>query len=207
MDDFAQTSSTLYSKAQTDSKAGSGVFPEQLLAHYLPRLRAFVRARMGDKLRRREPESDIVQSVCRQLVEDREGMEFEVEAQFRAWLFTAALNKIRQRARYWDAEKRDADNLESLGPDDDIAELVQGYSGVFSPSRIAAAREQLARLEVVLEGLSEEDREVIALARIAGLPHAEVARRMNRTVGSMRMLLGRALCRLSEGLERSEGAP
>ena len=178
---------------------------DEMIAHYLPSLRAFVRARLSDELRRRESESDIVQSVCRGLVEDREGMSFEVEAQFRAWLFTNALNTIRDKARYWGRAKRARDAEESLGEDRELDDLSQGYSGIFTPSRIAAAREQLAQLEDALDRLPDHYAEVISLARIARLPHEEIAKQIGRSVGATRQLLGRALRHLSDELRKSGG--
>ena len=68
--------------------------PEERVQQYLPRLRAFVRARMSPAVRRRESCSDIVQSVCRELVENRSRLDFPDEARFRGWLFTAALTKV-----------------------------------------------------------------------------------------------------------------
>jgi RNA polymerase sigma factor (sigma-70 family) len=201
---FDQTSLTLFASARADSLAGAAGFSADLLAHYLPRLRAFVRARVGARLRRQESDSDIVQSVCRELIEERGRVDFETETAFRAWLFTAAMNKIRGKARYWDREKRAVDNLESLGADRDLDDLTQGYSGMFTPSRVIQAQEQLERLEAALEMLPEDEREAIALARIARLPHAEIAKRMDRSVGAVRQLLGRALRRLGEHLKNDD---
>ena len=56
---------------------------DSLIVDYLPRLRAFVRARMDVALRRRESCSDLVQSVCRDLLAREDKFEFEGEAQFR----------------------------------------------------------------------------------------------------------------------------
>ncbi len=206
MDSFDQTSLSLFSNARAAADVGPEGFPTDLLAHYLPRLRAFVRARLGKRLRRRESASDIVQSVCRELVEKRGREEFELEGQFRAWVFTATLNKIRERARYWGAAKRNIDHLESLGDIHDLNALSLAYSNVLAPSRIAAARELLERLELALDALPEDDREVIALARIARLPHEEIAGRMDRSVGAVRQLLGRALRRLSKHLEEGDSS-
>jgi RNA polymerase sigma-70 factor, ECF subfamily len=224
VDAFDETSRTLFLEARElgttsgddtrgDGTRGDGArgdlsneddAAEDLLVHYLPRLRAFVRARLGEQLRRRESASDIVQSVCRELAEERGHAKFEFEPQFRAWLFTAALNKIRERARFWRAEKRDDRRLDSVGDDRHLEDLSVGYSGVFTPSRVAAAREQLERLETALDALDEDHREVIALARIARLPHDEIAQRMGRSVGAVRQLLGRALRTLADRLRAGD---
>lgn len=173
---------------------------EALLAHYLPRLRAFVRARIGEQLRRRESESDVVQSICRGILAERGQLEFEAEAQFRAWLFTAALNKIREKGRFWGRERRSRDHE----VDRDIGELSHGYAGMFTPSRIASANEEIERLEHLLEQLPEEYREVISLCRVARLPHEQVATLMGKSVGAVRQMLGRALRKLAEEYRANE---
>ncbi len=184
-------------------RAGDADALEDLLRMYLPRLRAFVRARMSANLRARESSSDLVQSVCRRLVAGWDGLQFDGETQFRGWLFTAAANEIREKHRYHRALKRDAERevrLEagSTSPD---PMLSIAYGEAFTPSRAAATDEFVRKLEASIDGLSDEHREVIMLTRIAGLPHEEVATRMGRTVGAVRQLLSRALLKLSFALE------
>ena len=48
--------------------AGDGAAMEQLIAQHLPRLRAFVRLRLGPQLAAKESASDIVQSACRDVL-------------------------------------------------------------------------------------------------------------------------------------------
>jgi RNA polymerase sigma factor (sigma-70 family) len=78
--------------------------------------------------------------------------------------------------------------------DDDLA---SAYATCITPSRDASAREQVERFEAAYRRLGKTDREVIALARVAGLPHAEVAAQLNITPEGSRTLLRRALIRLS----------
>lgn len=196
---FEQTATSVFRR----TRDGAGP-SDDLIAHYLPRLRAFVRARIGRQLRRRESESDVIQSICRAVIEERGRLDFREETQFRAWLFTAALNKIRAKGRFWGQQRRASENETSLGPDRGIDELTRGYQGVFTPSRIAAAAEQVERLENAIEQLPEEYREVISLARLARLPHEEVAIQMDKSVGAVRQMLGRALRKLSEHLRETE---
>lgn len=185
---------------------GDGTAVEELVARYLPRLRAFVRSRMGEDLRKREASCDLVQSICRELIARREGFEFRGEAQFRGWLFTSALNKIRQRHEFHHMQKRDL--RREVGPLADPLRseeaLVAAYATVCTPSQEASAREQIARFEAAFDRLPSDYREVITLARLAQLPHDEVAARMERTIGAVRQLLGRALVKLSYELERTD---
>lgn len=193
MNDFDETSIATFTRLQ-DGRAG----PADLVVHYLPRLRAFVQARIGRALRARESESDIVQSVCRDLCRSGDSLEFGSEPEFRAWLFKAALHKVQEKARYWGREKRSAER-ERAG-DEILDEITVGYSQVFTPSRIVGAREEIQRFEDALERLPDNYREVIALTRIAGLSHAHAARELGTTEVASRKLLGRALRKLAEEL-------
>lgn len=172
---------------------------DALLVRHLPGLRAFVRLRVGPDVRAHESCSDLVQSVCRELVEDWPRLDFADDTAFRSWLFTAALNKVRERARFLQRQRRDV-RREVGGTVG--AELAAGYAVLGTPSALANTAEQIARLEAAFDRLSEDHREVITLARLAGLPLAVVGERMGgRSPGAITMLLGRALAALGAILE------
>jgi RNA polymerase sigma-70 factor (ECF subfamily) len=69
-----------------------------------------------------------------------------------------------------------------------------------SPSQKAMHNEQEVRLAEVLARLPDDYREVIVLRNIEGLSHEEVAARLDRGVGAVRMLWVRALKCLREAL-------
>ena len=64
-----------------------------------------------------------------------------------------------------------------------------------------ATQEALLEILEASRCAPEHYREVIVLARIVGLPHGEIAARMERTEAATRNLLGRALTRLAEELD------
>jgi RNA polymerase sigma-70 factor (ECF subfamily) len=72
-----------------------------------------------------------------------------------------------------------------------------------SPSHEAARREQGVLLAEALGRLPADYREVLILRHLEGLPFPEVARRMNRTPGSVGKLWIRALARLRRSLGAS----
>ncbi len=80
---------------------------DELIGQHLDDLRAFVRLHLDPALRARESCSDVVQSICREVLEDLPGFEYRAAGSFRAWLFTAALNKVRQKGEFHRAQKRD----------------------------------------------------------------------------------------------------
>jgi len=169
-----------------------------LLERHLPRLRAFVRLRMGRELRRRESASDLVQSACREVLRQADRYRYRSEANFRSWLFTTALRKVRDRIDYWQADKRDAarDFTADDGDVQDVEHLAGVYADFATPSAQLEAKERIARLEAAFDRLPDEYREVITLARIVRLPHREVAAAMGRSEVASRGLLYRALSAL-----------
>ncbi len=168
---------------------------------FLPELRAFVRLNAGRLVRARESSSDLVQSVCREVVQNAGRFRYEDEAGFRKWVFTAALHKIQDRRKYWRARKRDAlrealANEAPFGAEGE-EEIVARYRTICTPSRSAVSKETMARIEAAFDRLPDDYREIITLARLAGLSHDEIARRRGSTPESSRQLLARALARLA----------
>ena len=75
-----------------------------------------------------------------------------------------------------------------------------------SPSEHASRQELELRLADALSRLPADYAEVILLRNVESLPHEEVARRMGRGTGAVRMLWVRALARLREELQLSTDA-
>jgi len=76
------------------------------------------------------------------------------------------------------------------------------YASIASPSQVAMSNEAANRMESAFDQLDDAQREVILLARIARLSHAEIAQSMGRTEQATRSLLSRALARLAGLLDR-----
>lgn len=168
---------------------------EQLLQQHLPGLRAYIRLKAGPTLLARESSSDLAQSVCREVIENAARFRYDGEGAFRKWLFTTALRKIADRYEYYGAQKRAIGRERPTDGDDAVLDACRGF---YTPSRQAAAREDLARLEVCFQGLDEDKREVILLSRMVGLTHAQIAAEMGRSEVAVRKLLSRALSELAE---------
>ncbi len=186
--------------------AGDDAALEALLDLHLPELRAFVRLRTGWEIRRKESSSDVVQSVCREILQHRDRFRHPGENAFKHWLFLTALRKLSNKAEYWRAAKREA--AREVRPSDADAddshadrELLDVYGTLCTPSRELVSREEVQRIEATFDQLSEEHREVITLSRIVRLSHAEIAEKLGRSEQATRQLLFRALSRLAELLE------
>lgn len=183
--------------------AGDRVALGALLERYFPQLHTFVRLRLGPGLQARESSMDVVQSVCRQVLSARAVSDFRGEERFRAWLFTCALNKIREKHRFHGYAMRDLGREEHRSRPDDVTALAH----LLTPSQEAVGNETAAALEAALAALSDEHREVITLARIVRLPHAVIAEVMGRSEEAVRQLLARALLRLGRELSARGVSP
>lgn len=183
------------------ARAGDAGAREELLARHLHALTAFVRLRLGDALRARETSQDLVQSVCREVLADIATLDVRGAAGFKRWLFLRAENKIRDRARFWRRDKRDPRRERPLdAPRNGAGEIYAQLQSLRTPSRQLASREEVERLEAAFAELSPDHREVILLARVMGLSHADVAREMGRSTVATRTLLSRALALLATKL-------
>jgi len=174
---------------------------EELLLQHLSPLEAFVRLRMGPALRAHLTAPDLVQSVCREVLEDLGEFEYRGEAAFRHWLYTRAQNKLLEKHRWLTAGKRDHGREE---PVPDVTTVLPSYQTLLTPSRVAAARETVARIEAAFDELPEDYREALTLHRICGMSHAEIAERMQRSEGAVRNLVYRATSRLALRVDELE---
>ena len=179
------------------ARAGDADAVDALMRRSLEPLRAFVRLRTGPRLRARESCSDLVQSACREALGELGELDCGDEGAFRAWLCAVALNKIRSRANYHAAEKRDANSAVELDAAGGDATLLGAYASVFSPSRDAAANEEVQRLEAAFDGLEDADRELILQLRVLERTHRDVAAELGKSEVAVRKALSRALARLA----------
>jgi len=177
---------------------------EQLLVRQLPGLEAFVRLRMGAALRQLATPPDLVQSVCREVLEDLSDFEYRGEAPFRHWLYTRAENKLKEKHRFHNREKRSSAREISIG---EASTVLSAYRSLCTPSRDLEVKEQLAAVERAFDDLPEDYREAITLHKLCGLSHAEIAERMGRSEGAVRNLVYRGISRLALRLDTGLDAP
>lgn len=170
---------------------------ESLLATYLPALTTYVAHHAGAALRQKESQSDLVQSVCREVLEDLRSarLQYRGEAQFRQWLYKTALRKVQGRGRYFGAQRRAAGREVPIA---DAPSAERGLQHSRTPSRSAATGEELARFRASLLLLDETSRRVVEWAWFDEMPHKEVAARLGITEAHSRTVLSRALARIAK---------
>lgn len=195
-DDFAELTQRL--------AAGDRAAIEPLLERHLPGLRVWVRSQCGPELNALESQSDLCQSVCREVLEKVDRFRYEGEGAFRHWLYTTASRKIRNKQRYWLAQQRDVGRNKRMLQDSSSgaeADLVDCYASFCTPSEDASAKEEIERIERAISELSDEHREIILLAKMCELSHSEIAVRLDRSEGAVRALLFRALASLASKMQ------
>ncbi len=177
------------------SESDSSDIPvEEWLERYIPQLTGYIRSRTDRILAARESTSDLVQSVCREVLQHMDRFEHRSEAGFRQWLFRTAERKIIDRYRYHTAERRHPGR-------EDHNELRLLDEALFqTPSQDAMAREELERVKATFSALPAHYQRVIVLARVDGLSHAEISERVGKSSDAVRNILYRGLATMSLAL-------
>jgi RNA polymerase sigma factor (sigma-70 family) len=188
------------------------VDPEEIAAEmerHMPDVQAFIRLRMGPELRAKESCADLAQSACREILQNLERYQNQGEGNFRRWLFTMALRKVKNRVEYYRAAKRDVgrERQPAFKNEGEVDSISQVYKTLSTPSQHLMRREQIEQFEAAFDQLPEHYQEVVLLARVAGQSHAEIAQATGKTEVSSRATLSRALVRLTDLLAGDRGQP
>jgi RNA polymerase sigma-70 factor (ECF subfamily) len=140
---------------------------------------------------KRELAEDLFQETWAQAA--RHAHRLEPDTRLLPWLYTIARNAHRSARRFafFDRRKREAFGLEPA-------------SGPRAPDDEADARRRAARCERAFGALGDAQREVLLLALVEGLTHAEVAAVLGLREEAVRKRLSRARAELAEALEREE---
>ncbi len=179
----------------------------QLLVLHLPELHALVRLDMGEPLRARESVSDVAQSLVGDLLIDLRRETFADLGAFRAFLRRTARNKIVDKYRHHVREKRGGGRLADVSPS--IAEglgITETPAAFPTASQIAVDREHAERLELAIQRLPEDQRQIVSMKHLRGMSHEEIAGALGRSETACRMLLRRGMVRLARELESLGGA-
>jgi len=126
---------------------------------------------------------------------------YKNEGDFLRWLAKIAENRLRDIFDKYHADKRDVHREIPFKKEGrNTGEGSVGAAGPLrttTPSVIASKKEAMDRLEKALDKLRPEYKEIIVLKKIEGLSHAEIAERLNKNAGAVRMLLARAIASLA----------
>jgi RNA polymerase sigma-70 factor, ECF subfamily len=177
-----------------------------VLERYRGWLAVLARMQVEGRFQSKFDPSDVVQQTMLEAVRAWPDFRGSTEAERAAWLrqilARVLLHEIR---RYTGTQGRDLGREVSL--EQALEESSRSLGKMLaasdtSPSARFDRQERELQLAEALADLPEDYQRVILLRNIEGLPHEEVARRMDRGVGAVRMLWVRALARLQDRMER-----
>ena len=182
---------------------GRGESLSEYLESQRPALVAFIERRLGPAIRGKVEPQDIAQEVAVKALNESlpdGGDPF-------GWLCRLAEQCIIDGHRHFSAAKRASDrerpgNVPSGGGDADLIALIA--ASVTTPTQAAVRNERQRRLDEALAALPKEQREVLRLRYGEGLATREIAARMNRTDGAVRVMLTRVVQHLRELLDPGE---
>lgn len=184
--------------------AGDAAAIGELLEQYRSYLSLLARLQIGRRLSGKVDASDVVQETFLKAHRDFGMFRGTTEKEWMSWLRQIMATSIAQLVRqYYGTQRRNVRLERQLGTELDHSSqaLDQGLvAKQSSPSGHAARREQAVLLADALDRLPQHYREVIILSHLEGLSFPEVARRMGRTVDSVKNIWTRALDRLRRSL-------
>jgi RNA polymerase sigma-70 factor (ECF subfamily) len=187
------------------ARAGDAAAQGELLAAYRQYLGILAGMQMDRFLRSRLDPSDVVQETLLEALRDFPQFVGATERDLMAWLRKILVRNLADQCKRHKAQARDLHRQESLEVllDHSCAAAHEALAGgISSPSTQAARREETVLLANALARLPADYREVLVLRHLQQLPFNEVAERMQRSSGAVRMLWTRALERLQRELEK-----
>lgn len=177
------------------AQGGDAVALNELFTRYHGTMVQLARQKIGARLRSKEDADDLAQTTFREATRDFQRYQYRGDGSFLRWLVQILQNKIRDKAEYYGATKRDVTRERSDEvPTGDSEELRRHdpVSKDLSVTQVIAREEEFKILGEALESLSDDHRTAITLVFFQGLTLREAGEKMGRTEDAVRMLLRRA---------------
>jgi RNA polymerase sigma-70 factor (subfamily 1) len=170
-----------------------------------PQLMAFIDRRLGAGLRRKVEPDDLFQEVSTEAIRSLREIDLAERDPFN-WLCQVAERRIIDaHRRFFGSQKRDAGREVSLnaGGGGSTSTSRPGLINLLVASMTSASQafsrdQKQMRLLAALEKLPEEHREALRLRYIDGLPSKEIADKLGKTDGAIRVMLTRSLAKLQQ---------
>jgi RNA polymerase sigma factor (sigma-70 family) len=192
------------------AKAGDAQALNDLFARYNQLMIEVARRRIGPRLRLKEEPDDLAQTTFREATRDFANYEYRGEGSLVRWLIQILQNKIRDKAEFYSASKRDLSRERTMegtpDPQADPMPTIEPPSQDLSVTVQVSRGESYQHLRAALEELSPEHRQAITLVFFEGRQLREAGEIMGgRSEDAVRMMLRRAEGRLAEILKTSIG--
>lgn len=185
---------------------------EQALADFItakrPQLLAFIDRRLGAALRRKLETDDLFQETSAEAVRSLGEVDLADRDPFN-WLCQVAERRIIDaHRRFFGSQKRDAGREVSLNaPGSSTSDTSKPglinllVASMTSASQAFSRDQRQMKLLAALEKLPEDHREALRLRYLENLPSKEIAERLGKSDGAVRVMLTRSLTKLQQILE------
>jgi RNA polymerase sigma-70 factor (ECF subfamily) len=185
-----------------EARAGSDEALGQALEAYRGYLLIIAERELDADLRAKGGASDLVQETFADAHGDFAHFHGSSAGEWQAWLRALLLNRVANFARrYRHTQKRGVDREIGLSPPDSANRSNTELAGnVATPSRQVMAREQMEAIQLALESLPDDYRQVVTLRYQDQKSFEEIGVIMGRSSEAVRKLWWRALDRLQENL-------
>jgi RNA polymerase sigma-70 factor (ECF subfamily) len=192
------------------AKAGDTDALNDLFTRYHQLMVEVARRRIGPRLRSKEEPDDLAQTTFREATRDFANYEYRGESSLVRWLMQILQNKIRDKAEFYSASKRDLSRERTMdaAPETEPESMpaLEPQSTDLSVTMQVQRVENYDHLRKALAELSPEHREAIALVFFQGMQLKDAGALMGgKSEDAVRMMLRRAEARLHEILKASIG--
>ena len=191
------------------AKSGDVDALNELFTRYHGVMVEMARRKLGPKLRLKEDPDDLAQTTFREATRDFSRYQYRGEGSLLNWLVQILQNKIRDRAEFYAAGKRDSSLEKEMRSDanrEPESARPEASSADLSVTRQVSRGESAEILRKALEELSPEHRQAITLVFFEGLSLRQAGERMGgRSEDAVRMMLRRAEGRMREILRGTLG--
>jgi RNA polymerase sigma-70 factor, ECF subfamily len=187
------------------ARGGDRAALDSLLDAYRNYLHLLARTQIDLRLARRLTPSDAVQETLLRAFKNFSRFRGATEGELVAWLRRILARTLADQTRQARTLKRDMQREQAwqAGFEQSSQHLAQlAAARQASPSEIVSQREQSVLLADALARLPDDYREVIVLRHLERIEFSDIAERMERSSGAVRMLWARALERLRKELEQ-----
>jgi RNA polymerase sigma-70 factor, ECF subfamily len=181
----------------------------QALAEFLvarqPQLMAFIDRRLGAALRRKIEPDDLYQELSAEALRSLGDVDLAQRDPF-SWLCQVAERRIIDAHRkFFGSQKRDAAREVSLNAagSGSTSSSRPGLINLLMASMTSASQafsrdQKQIRMLTALEQLPEEHREALRLRYLEGMPSKQIADKLGKSDGAIRVMLTRSLAKLQQ---------
>ena len=186
------------------AQAGDPDALNELFKRYHQTMVEVARRKLGPRLRLKEDPDDLAQTTFREATRDFRHYRYQGEGSLLRWLVQILQNKIRDKAEFYSAGKRDLSRERNMEPSEEGSRTLGSrdfMSSDLSVTQVVQRDENFELLRESLGDLSGDHRTAITLVFFEGLSLREAGERMGgKTEDAVRMMLRRAEGKLGERL-------